>query len=413
MGAVFTSAARAPLTSLASVVELTGDFTLTLPVMLAVAIASAVSRMLSYGTIYTTKLLRRGIDVDQAAPWRAFGDLKVREAMQQLGTPLAVPDGNASAANGKRPGPASLPGPVTREYDPQILFSNESVAQALRQLEVYGNDGLPVLSPGGQQIQGWVTNASVLRVHRPPDRRIREASTRGPAHRRMGSQLTRSRPSASHPPRCPATRSWKSPSPRLPCRRAAARRHHMALRMDPRLRRAQPAAGHPRPGSGSQPRGPHQPSRAQSTAGLARSRTVSHARSSAARQEPRRPRTAEGWPGSLPQALAKSAAAPRTQVAQDGFPASRDLPDVIVVSDRLTYPHRSTPRTSMRYLLLQENRALERHLLAQLRHQLAQAPPVPGSPGTGSRWPAPGPSPGPPEPRTRRPAGHWPAAATG
>src|SRR6202034_482611 len=38
MGAVFTSAARAPLTSPASVVEMTGDFSLTLPVMLAVAI---------------------------------------------------------------------------------------------------------------------------------------------------------------------------------------------------------------------------------------------------------------------------------------------------------------------------------------------------------------------------------------
>ena len=35
MGAVFASAARAPLTSLASVVEMTGDFALTLPVMLA------------------------------------------------------------------------------------------------------------------------------------------------------------------------------------------------------------------------------------------------------------------------------------------------------------------------------------------------------------------------------------------
>ena len=33
MGAVFASAARAPLTSLASVVEMTGDYTLTLPVM--------------------------------------------------------------------------------------------------------------------------------------------------------------------------------------------------------------------------------------------------------------------------------------------------------------------------------------------------------------------------------------------
>ena len=43
MGAVFTSAARAPLTSLASVAELTGDFTLTLPVMLAVAVATGPS----------------------------------------------------------------------------------------------------------------------------------------------------------------------------------------------------------------------------------------------------------------------------------------------------------------------------------------------------------------------------------
>ena len=47
MGAVFASAARAPLTSLASVIEMTGDFALTLPVMLAVAIASAISRALS------------------------------------------------------------------------------------------------------------------------------------------------------------------------------------------------------------------------------------------------------------------------------------------------------------------------------------------------------------------------------
>ena len=75
MGAVFASAGRAPLTSVASVLELTGDYTLTLPVMLAVAIAAALSRALSYGTIYTTRLLRRGTDIDQAAPWHAFADL--------------------------------------------------------------------------------------------------------------------------------------------------------------------------------------------------------------------------------------------------------------------------------------------------------------------------------------------------
>jgi CIC family chloride channel protein len=68
MGAVFASAARAPLTSVASVMEMTGDYTLTLPVMLAVALAAAASRGLRYGTIYTTKLLRRGYDIDRAAP---------------------------------------------------------------------------------------------------------------------------------------------------------------------------------------------------------------------------------------------------------------------------------------------------------------------------------------------------------
>jgi chloride channel protein, CIC family len=68
MGAVFAAAARAPLTAVASVVEMTGDFTLSLPVILAVAIATGVSRSLSYGTIYTTKLLRRGIDLDRAGP---------------------------------------------------------------------------------------------------------------------------------------------------------------------------------------------------------------------------------------------------------------------------------------------------------------------------------------------------------
>jgi chloride channel protein, CIC family len=164
MGAVFASAVRAPLTSVASVVEMTGDFTLTLPVMLAVAVATATSQALSYGTIYTTKLLRRGRDIDRAAPWRAFGDLKAADAMRPFRTPLPVasePDGHASRA---LPGPMPLPGPVTYQSDPQAVYATESLAQTLRQLRGYGRDGLPVLSDDGQQIEGWITNASLLRV---------------------------------------------------------------------------------------------------------------------------------------------------------------------------------------------------------------------------------------------------------
>jgi hypothetical protein len=43
---------------------MTGNFALTLPIMLAAAIAAALSNHLTYGNIYTTKLLRRGIDIN-------------------------------------------------------------------------------------------------------------------------------------------------------------------------------------------------------------------------------------------------------------------------------------------------------------------------------------------------------------
>jgi chloride channel protein, CIC family len=164
MGAVFASAARAPLTSLASVVEMTGDFALTLPVMLAVAVASMISRALSYGTIYTTKLLRRGTDIDRTTPWRALQDLKVADAMRTLPAPLPAA-GEPSSPDGQHAqAVAQLPGPVTGRRDPQALFVGESLGQALRQLVVYGRDGLPVLSEDGQRVLGWVTNNRVLQT---------------------------------------------------------------------------------------------------------------------------------------------------------------------------------------------------------------------------------------------------------
>jgi chloride channel protein, CIC family len=160
MGAVFASAARAPLTSVASVVELTGDWALTLPVMLAVAVATALSRALAYGSIYTTKLLRRGADLDRAAPWRAFGDLKAADGMLPFAVPLPVP---GSRAEGKAtPDLTGLPGQVSWRLDPQVVYAGQSLTQTLGQLRAHGRDGLPVLSADGSQVQGWITNASVL-----------------------------------------------------------------------------------------------------------------------------------------------------------------------------------------------------------------------------------------------------------
>ncbi len=160
MGAVFAAAARAPLTALASTVEMTGDFTLTLPVMLAVAVGTTVSRALSYGTIYTTKLLRRGIDIDRPTPTHAFANLTAADAMHPFSTPLDLMGHRGDAERDW----TTLLGPVTRVREPQALFANDSLAQALRQLVLYGRDGLPVIDTDARVVQGWLTNQNVLRA---------------------------------------------------------------------------------------------------------------------------------------------------------------------------------------------------------------------------------------------------------
>jgi hypothetical protein len=84
--------------------------------------------------------------------------------MRPLHAPLAVAgesDGDGSRAV---PDPVRLPGPVTYQGDPQAVYTTEPLAQTLRQLHAYGRDGLPVLSDDGQHVEGWITNASVLKA---------------------------------------------------------------------------------------------------------------------------------------------------------------------------------------------------------------------------------------------------------
>jgi CIC family chloride channel protein len=170
MGGVFGAAAQAPLTSIASVVEMTGNFTLTLPVMLATGIAAALSKRLSYGSIYTTKLLRRGIDIERPKPAGILQTITVDEVMQ----PVTVLGGSVrlqAPTNGNAGGPAStnesleqLIGPVAAVDQPQAVFPDEDLEQALRQLVLFGHEGLPVISHSGQELRGWITRQDLLRA---------------------------------------------------------------------------------------------------------------------------------------------------------------------------------------------------------------------------------------------------------
>jgi CIC family chloride channel protein len=167
MGGVFAAAAQAPLTAIASVVEMTGNFTLVLPVMLAAGIAAAVSKKFSYGSIYTTKLLRRGIDIERPKATGVLQTLTVADVMQPLSpgehtvlTQPATAESPAAATNATQW--EALVGPVTVTRRPQTLMSDETLEQALRQLDLYGLVGLPVLSPDRHHLAGWMTRRDVI-----------------------------------------------------------------------------------------------------------------------------------------------------------------------------------------------------------------------------------------------------------
>jgi CIC family chloride channel protein len=167
MGGVFAGASQAPLTAIASVAEMTGNFTLTLPIVLVNGIAAALSRRLSYGSIYTTKLLRRGIDIERPKAAAALRARSVAEVMQ----PLRPMNGEvrlgqwARDTAGRTPSAEDwrgLVGQVLASRQSQALFADEDLAQALRQLTAFGQNGLPVVSHDADRLEGWLTRGDVL-----------------------------------------------------------------------------------------------------------------------------------------------------------------------------------------------------------------------------------------------------------
>lgn len=156
MGAVFAGATRAPLTASASVLEMSGDFGMVLPVMLGTALASAISARISRGTIYTTKLLRRGVDIERPKTGALLQLLTVADAM----VPLKVA-GRRGASLQER---IAMLAPRSGGGRRPSLYETETVEDALQQLVEHGREGLPVLGEDGRTVVGWVTNRDVLRA---------------------------------------------------------------------------------------------------------------------------------------------------------------------------------------------------------------------------------------------------------
>lgn len=81
MGAVFAGAAHAPVTAILILFEMTGDYRIILPLMVAAVISALLAGRLSADSIYTLKLRRRGVKISSGREINPMDTVLVSAAM--------------------------------------------------------------------------------------------------------------------------------------------------------------------------------------------------------------------------------------------------------------------------------------------------------------------------------------------
>ncbi|MCK4986303.1 MAG: chloride channel protein, partial [Desulfobacterales bacterium] len=81
MGAVVSATTHGPLAAILILFEMTGDYKIILPLMLACIIATIASGQLLRDSIYTLKLARRGIDIKEGKEVNVLKSMFVKEVM--------------------------------------------------------------------------------------------------------------------------------------------------------------------------------------------------------------------------------------------------------------------------------------------------------------------------------------------
>ncbi|MCB2223151.1 MAG: chloride channel protein [Actinobacteria bacterium] len=134
MAAMFSAVARAPLTSILIVFEITGDYGLVLPLMLAAALATFLGDVVHPKSVYAQSLARRGITLTRR------GEVDVLDTVRA----------------------GDVAGPAT-----DVLSPGLSTAEAQGALDRTRQHGLPVVD--GERLVGVLAISDIIRTGGPND----------------------------------------------------------------------------------------------------------------------------------------------------------------------------------------------------------------------------------------------------
>jgi len=195
MAAVFSAAAEAPITAIMIVFEMSSDYTIILPLMVAFVIATLLGRRLLGSTVYERKLIRRGINwqrvrnprffakvpvssVVRAAPVVGQVDEPIRALLDRDADPgeLAMPvcDGErfvgivttTGIAQAIASGHGDMPVRSILQRDVESLVASDTLERAATLMADMETPLLPILGDEGAKLIGIVTRRDLLLAYR-------------------------------------------------------------------------------------------------------------------------------------------------------------------------------------------------------------------------------------------------------
>ncbi len=147
MAATFAAVARAPLTSIIMVFEITGNYALVLPLMLAASLASFIADRINPDSVYTMPLTKAGVHLVQNEDVDLLDTVTVGEVMTVLD---------------------------------DTLYPNMTISEAARFLDESRHHGMPVVEKDGS-LAGVLTLIDVALAEGDPDQTlVKDAMTDRP-----------------------------------------------------------------------------------------------------------------------------------------------------------------------------------------------------------------------------------------
>ena len=197
MGVVVAVATGAPITAILIVFEMTNDYAIVLPLMLATVIGMMVARRFERDSLYSGWLRRRGEHLEHGADRDVLSRLRVSEAydpnpqvigesatvdqlLEHLGqgeqTEFPVVDGELRLVGIVTLGELGRIAKDSRDLAPLLLAADlaipaetvvpsDSVLTAIRRMGVRGAGAVPVVDPATGRLKGIVNRAHILALY--------------------------------------------------------------------------------------------------------------------------------------------------------------------------------------------------------------------------------------------------------